>query len=190
MKFIVASLILFLSLPMFAESLQKLKEGNVHFAKSRSYEREKLIASQSPFCALLACADSRVAPELIFHQSLGDLFVVRIAGNVATQGAIESLDFASNILKVSLIVVMGHQHCGAVDAVMTHKGERDLGAIASIIQPSAEGKQTLKEAVIANVKAQVKTLQEHELLTNRINLGSLEIVGAYYDFSTGLVEFF
>jgi len=175
---------------LFANPLQELKEGNQRFAASNTYKRKKLKTAQSPVYAILACADSRVAPELIFDQDLGDLFVVRLAGNVATQGAMESLDFASNVLKVSMLVVMGHQNCGAIGAVMRHEGDQELGTIASMIEPSMHGQKTLKEGVIANVKAQVKLLKEHALLKNRIEKGELEIVGAYYDFSSGKVDFF
>lgn len=178
-----------MSVPAFSEPLQKLKEGNQRFASSKVYERKKLIASQSPFCAVLACADSRVAPELIFDQSLGDLFVVRVAGNVASKGVLESLDFAVNVLKVSLIIVMGHQHCGAVEAVLTHVGESDLGTIASLIQPAAEGKKTLKEAIEANVYEQVVNLKQDPLLSSQVDNHKLKIVGAYYDFNSGIVTF-
>lgn len=190
MKFLI-TLLICCSVPMFAQDpLQQLEEGNKRFAQSSAYERKKLFTSQSPFCAILACADSRVAPELIFDQGLGDLFVVRIAGNVATEGAIESLDFAANVLGVSLIIVMGHQHCGAINAVMTHKGEKELGTLASLIQPSVKGKESLREGIIANVKGQVNLLKKDKLLKNLVEQGKLQIVGAYYDFSSGLVEFF
>jgi carbonic anhydrase len=171
------------------EHLEKLKQGNYRFAQG-NYPRKELIAAQYPYCAILACADSRVAPELIFDQNLGDLFVVRIAGNVATQGIIESLDFASNILKVDLIVVMGHQNCGAVNAVIHHSADVELGSIYSLIQPSIQGITSLKEAVIANIKAQILRIKKDPLLQKRFKEGSLKIVGAYYNFETGLVDFF
>lgn len=169
--------------------LDKLKEGNLRFVKG-DYPRKELIAAQYPYCAVLACADSRVAPELIFDQNLGDLFVVRIAGNVATKGIIESLDFASKILKIDLIVVMGHQNCGAVSAVMEHSADIELGSLYSYIQPSLQGITTLKEAIIANVKQQMKFIKADAILKTRFREGSLKIVGGYYNFETGLVDFF
>lgn len=171
------------------EQLHKLKQGNLRFVQG-DYPRKELIAAQYPYCAVLACADSRVAPELIFDQNLGDLFVVRIAGNVATKGIIESLDFASKILKIDLIVVMGHQNCGAVDAVIQHSADTELGSLYSFIQPSVQGIASLKDAVIANVRAQIARIKEDHLLQKRFNEGSLKIVGAYYNFETGLVDFF
>ncbi len=171
------------------EPLEKLKEGNKRFVGG-DYPRKELIAAQNPFCAVLACADSRVAPELIFDQNLGDLFVVRIAGNVATRGIIESLDFASKILKIDLIVVMGHQNCGAVDAVIKHTADVELGSLYSFIQPSVKGVSTLKEAVVANVMNQIEVIKRDPILQPRFKDGSLKIVGAYYNFETGLVDFF
>jgi len=183
-------LFVFMSIPMFGnDPLEKLKQGNQRFVKG-DYPRKELIAAQYPYCAVLACADSRVAPELIFDQNLGDLFVVRIAGNVATRGIIESLDFASKILKIDLIVVMGHQNCGAVDAVIRHSADVELGSLYSFIQPSVQGIDSLKEAVTANIKAQILRIKEDPLLQTRFNEGSLKIVGAYYNFETGLVDFF
>ncbi len=169
--------------------LDKLIEGNRRFVQG-GYPRKELIAAQHPFCAVLACADSRVAPELIFDQNLGDLFVVRIAGNVATRGIIESLDFASKILKVDLIVVMGHQNCGAVSAVIEHTADIELGSLYSYIQPSVQGITSLKEAVIANVKQQIRQIKADPILQPRFQDGSLKIKGAYYNFETGIVDFF
>jgi carbonic anhydrase len=190
MRFGLCILCLFIGMSMFGNNcLKKLQEGNHRFVKG-DYPRKELIAAQYPFCAVLACADSRVAPELIFDQNLGDLFVVRIAGNVATKGIIESLDFASKILKIDLIVVMGHQNCGAVDAVIHHRADVELGSLYSYIQPSVQGIASLKDAVIANVKSQIARIKEDPLLQKRFNEGSLNIVGAYYNFETGLVDFF
>ena len=190
MRFILLYVIC-VNLPLFGtmDNLNKLKEGNRRFIQG-DYPRKELIAAQYPYCAVLACADSRVAPELIFDQNLGDLFVVRIAGNVATRGIIESLDFASKILKIDLIVVMGHQNCGAVSAVMEHSADIELGSLYSYIQPSIQGISSIKEAVIANVRQQIKQIKADPLLQTRFHEGSLKILGAYYNFETGLVDFF
>lgn len=195
MKFLFhACVCLFLSSPLVAQlasdPLAKLKAGNKRFFSNdlagprRSASiRKGQVGTQTPFCAILACADSRVPPEILFDQGIGDLFVVRVAGNVASDTVIESLDFAVDALSVPLIVVMGHQNCGAVSAVLNHTGDKELGTIASMIMPSTRDKTSLKEAIIANVKAQVETLKEKPLLRQ------VNIVPAYYDFETGIVEF-
>jgi carbonic anhydrase len=179
-----------LSLQLYGENnVDKLKAGNRRFLQGGVF-RQELVAAQTPFCAIVACADSRVSPELIFDQGLGELFVVRVAGNVAAQVVVESLDFACNVLKVNVIVVMGHQNCGAVDAVWQHKGDKDLGTIANLIQPAVQNKKNLREAVISNVMAQIAKIKTDPALQSRLKDGSLKITGAYYNFDTGVVDFF
>lgn len=177
-------------------ALEKLIEGNKRFVnevarspRQSSECRKRQISDQKPFCAVLTCSDSRVPVEILFDQGIGDIFVVRLAGNVASDTAMESLDFAVHVLKVSLIVVMGHQNCGAVNAVLNHLADEDLGKIATRIYPAVRGKNTIKEAVIANVHAQVETAKNHLLLQPELSGGQLKISGAYYDFETGLVTF-
>ncbi len=182
-------LTLIIGAPLFGDALQDLKDGNTRFMQ-KDMRRHKHVDSQHPFCAVLACADSRVAPEIIFDQNLGDLFVARVAGNVMTQGVAESLDFATSVLKVPLIVVVGHQDCGAVEAVMDMKDKSELGTIFSLIQPAIKGDDTLKEAIISNVKAQVQMLQQYPTFNQQVRAKKLRIIGAYYDFETGQVSFF
>lgn len=187
--------------PLFAstpdQALESLKEGNRRFMEGKVINPRRSIStvkqqieSQYPFCAILACSDSRVATEIIFDQGIGDLFSVRLAGNVASRSAMESLDFASNVLKVSLIVVMGHQNCGAVTAAFNHSADDELGAIASLISPAIEGAKNPSQAILNNVHVQVKRLMQHPMLLLRVKEKTLKIVGAYYDFNTGKVEFF
>lgn len=194
-------LLVLLQVPLWArtpdESLRALKAGNQRFVegktkflKKSSDIRRQLVEAQHPFCSLLACADSRVAPEIIFDQGIGDLFVVRLAGNVSSQTAIESLDFSVASLEVPLIVVMGHQNCGAVNAVFQHnKGEEELGSIARLILPSLKNIDNLYEAILANVRHQVALLKSHPLFRQKVQNGELNIVGAYYDFITGKALF-
>lgn len=177
-------------------ALEKLREGNIRFQQDapesprrRADCRKKQIGNQTPFCAILACSDSRVPVEILFDQGIGDIFVVRLAGNVASLSAMESLDFAVHVLKISLIVVLGHQNCGAVDAVIHHTADVDLGEIASIIQPTTVGKESLREAIMANVQAQVDRLKTHPLLQPELREKNLKICGGYYDFESGLVTF-
>jgi carbonic anhydrase len=178
------------------KALEKLIEGNKRFVNEEARSprqssecRKRQISDQNPFCAVLTCSDSRVPVEILFDQGIGDIFVVRLAGNVASDTAMESLDFAVHVLNVSLIVIMGHQNCGAVNAVINHLADQDLGKIASRIFPAVKEKKSLKEGVIANVEAQVETARSHLLLQPDLKNGRLQICGAYYDFETGLVSF-
>lgn len=179
------------------EALAKLKEGNEHFqndifrSKVFSYTRKMLISEQEPFSVILACSDSRVDPGFIFDKNLGDLFVIRLAGNVASEIALESIDYAAIILKTPLIVVMGHQNCGAVEAVFKHSTPPKLiPKIASLIAPFIEKKKNLKEAILANAKGQAETLYKHPMLQENLEKGLLKIVWAYYDFDSGHVDFY
>ncbi len=165
---------------------QKLEEGNIRFI-GKDKLRHQYIETQAPFCAVLTCADSRVAPEIIFDQDLGELFVVRMAGNVVTEGVAQSLSFATDVFKVTLLVVMGHQNCKAVETAA--ETSEKSHPIFSLIQPALESGLTGKEAVIANVHLQVKTLEQHPIFTQRLADKKLKIVGAYYDFESGLVNF-
>lgn len=170
-------------------SIDRLIEGNKRFIQNDVVRRE-MIHSQHPFCAILACSDSRVAPEMIFDQGLGDLFVIRLAGNVAAPEALESLDFACNVLNVDLILVLGHQNCGAIQAVMQHTENKELGAIATLIEPAVRNASTVDEAIQANVKAQMRIIQNDKDLGARIQDGSLRLLGGVYNFETGVVSFF
>ncbi len=178
------------------KALATLKAGNLRFVndemrspRQRSDCRKRQVDNQNPFCAVLTCSDSRVPVEILFDQGIGDIFVVRLAGNVASRIAMESLDFATHVLKISLIVVMGHQNCGAVNAVINHLADDDLGEISSLILSAISGKKTIKEAVIANIEEQTRIVQEHHLLQPQLKSGDLKVCGAYYDFETGLVTF-
>ena len=150
------------------EALERLKEGNARFVANDSHHprqcstfRQMQIEKQNPFAAILACSDSRVPVEILFDQGIGDLFVVRLAGNVATESAIDSLRFAIDNLNVSHIVVLGHQNCGAVIA--------------------KKGDEPIKEAVMANLQEQL------EIVTTAFE--NVDVRGAYYDFETGNVTF-
>ena len=177
------------ALPLMGnENIDKLSEGNKRFIKG-DIVRQALVASQHPFCAVVACSDSRVAPEVIFDQGLGELFVVRLAGNVASPEALDSLDFACNVLNVDLIVVLGHENCGAVQAVMEHSADKELGALGKLIEPAVKNASSVEEAIIANVKEQMKIIKNDPDLQKNIQAGSLSVVGAVYHFDTGLVTF-
>ncbi|WP_017316562.1 carbonic anhydrase [Mastigocladopsis repens] len=182
------------------QALQSLMEGNQRFwtrkrrNSDQTYARLVEVAKgQTPFASILGCADSRVPAEIVFDQGLGDLFVCRVAGNVATPEEIGSLEFGSLVLGSKIIMVMGHKRCGAVDA--TIKGAQVPGQIASLldaIKPSVEKSKKLpgdqlENACKANVLAQVEKLKTSPVLSQLIEASKLKLVGAYYDLDSGKV---
>ena len=183
------------------EALQKLKEGNERFVSgnllhpNRCQERrEELLEGQKPFAAILGCSDSRSGAEIIFDQGLGDLFVVRVAGNILAEEVIGSLAYAVNELDVNLIVVKGHDHCGAVKAAL--KDDNKCVYIKTFldkIKPLIADHNTpddLEKITRRNVKNVVSHLKDMNLVfNNKIAEGKLIIIGAYHDLESGKVEF-
>ena len=183
--------------PAPAAAWQRLVEGNGRFADGktvaagRDLARVKEVAeTQRPFAAILACADSRVAPEIVFDQGLGDLFVVRNAGNVVTSEGIASLEFGTLVLGASVLLVCGHSACGAVKATMT--GDAVPGQISALYQhimPAVEraGKD-LASAIRANVEIQARTLkQASPVIAGLVRDGKLAVRGGVYELTTGRV---
>ena len=183
-----------------AEALEILMRGNERFAKGRPINFHQDLArltevakKQKPFAAILGCADSRVPSEIVFDQGIGDLFVCRVAGNVATPEEIGSLEFGTLVLGAKAIMVLGHERCGAVDA--TIKGAQVPGQIASLldaIRPAvgrAEGQEgdRLENTAKANILLQIERLKASPVLSGLIDEGKLKIVGGYYDLDTGAV---
>ena len=183
------------------KALQELLDGNERFAKRKrrnpdqSYSRLVEVAKgQKPFASILGCADSRVPSEIVFDQGLGDLFVCRIAGNIATTQQIGSLEFGSLVLGSKVIMVVGHERCGAVQAAM--KGDPVPGQIGSLleaIKPSVESSKDksgdkLDNACKANILAQIKKLKSSSVLSELIKAEKLKIVGGYYDLDTGEIS--
>ncbi|MEM7482619.1 MAG: carbonic anhydrase [Acidobacteriota bacterium] len=191
------------------EALIRLREGNRRFVagapesavRNRPDRRDQLVAGQAPFAVVLSCSDSRVPPETVFDQGLGDLFVVRVAGNVAAPEVIGSVEFATDVLGARLVVVLGHSGCGAVQATLATLddpsavgGSPHLGAIVSRIRPAVAGialsDSSLPRAVRANVRAAADTLRtDSEVLAGLIADDGLRVVGAEYSLATGRVEF-
>ncbi|MDX2182862.1 MAG: carbonic anhydrase [Gemmatimonadaceae bacterium] len=181
------------------EAIQRLVQGNQRFvagniqAPNRNMARLKEVAGgQKPFAAFLGCADSRVPIEIVFDQGFGDLFVTRIAGNVADPAIIGSLEFGTLVLGAKVLCVLGHSKCGAVDA--TIKGQEVPGQISTLYQhirrAAKEAKGDLDAAVARNVQVQVEILQEASpVLAARIRSGALKVVGGVYDLESGLVRF-
>lgn len=156
------------------------------------YRRESLVAAQEPFAIILGCSDSRVSPEVIFDQGIGDLFVVRVAGNVVSQVELESIEYSAVILHSSIILVLGHENCGAVKAVLTDN-TKDIQTIANYIEPAVaatKGKpgDPLTNAVKENVKRMVAQLKENPVIGDLIRQNKINVVGGYYNLATGQVD--
>lgn len=186
------------------KALAALKDGNNRFCENIAQHphedptwRHSLAGGQEPFAAVLACADSRLTPEIIFDQGLGDLFVIRVAGNVARSKVLGSLEYAVAQLNVPLIVVLGHESCGAVQASFaggTPPGH--LGAIVEAIKPAVymarleEGDQ-LAAAVRYNARLTAEHIKEAEpILAPAVQENRLRVVPSFYHLSSGRVDFF
>ncbi|QSJ18894.1 carbonic anhydrase [Nostoc sp. UHCC 0702] len=182
------------------QALQQLIDGNNRFVKrqrknpNQTFTRLIEVAKgQKPFASILGCADSRVPSEIIFDQGFGDLFVCRVAGNIATPEETGSLEFGSLILGSKVIMVVGHKRCGAVEA--TVKGAQVPGQIATLlaaIQPGIESSlnqpgDKLENACKANILSQIKKLKTSPILSQLVSEKKLVIAGGYYDLDTGRV---
>jgi carbonic anhydrase len=182
-------------------AFQKLVDGNKRFVEQKRQNPHQDLArlqevaqKQQPFAAVLSCADSRVVPEIIFDQGIGDLFVVRVAGNVSTIEEIASKEFGTLVLGAKVLMVLGHERCGAVQAAM--KGGEFPGLIGSLVQAikpavdAAAGKpgDQLENVAKANVMLQVKRLQTSPVIAKLVQEGKLKVVGGYYDLDTGTVS--
>lgn len=159
--------------------------------------REELTKSQHPFAIILSCSDSRVPPEIVFDAGLGDLFVIRVAGNVVNDEGLGSIEYAVEVLGVRLILVLGHQSCGAVDATMktvAAKGEAPghMQSLVKAIKPVVQSKPQadLDTLIKANVKYVVDALRSSmPILKPKVDLGDVQLLGAYYTLATGAVTF-
>lgn len=183
-------------------ALAKLQRGNVRAAKGAAVHprqdkarRRDTAKAQQPFAVVLACSDSRVAPELVFDQGMGDLFVVRVAGNVVDDNALGSIEYAVEHLGASLVVVLGHERCGAVKAALDGgEAPGHIGSLVHAIQPAIDETRgakgdSLDLAVRANVARVVRQLRESEpLLKKAVDEKKIEVVGMEYDLDSGKVE--
>lgn len=190
------------------EALDVLIEGNQRFTNNLSLHRDLLNIvnitkdKQHPFAAILGCSDSRTASEIIFDQGLGDIFSVRLAGNIASQFAIGSLEFACKYLGSKLVVVLGHSGCGAVKAACDHYTGGNIGEILKHIEPAVKHEQTLTDnqdssdpefvsrVCQSNVEFQIQAILDgSEILRNMLEAKQIGIAAAVYDVSTGFVTF-
>ena len=159
--------------------------------------RTELTKSQHPFAIILSCSDSRVPPELVFDEGLGDLFIVRVAGNVLNDEGLGSIEYGVEILGARLIVVLGHQSCGAVDAAMKtvaakSKAPGHIQSLVTAIKPVVDSapKADLDAMIKANVKHVVDALRSSTpILKARVNSGEVQVIGGYYTLDTGVVSF-
>ena len=197
------------------EALESLREGNRRFASdtrrvdnlSGLTRRAELVMGQQPFAIVLGCSDSRVPAEIVFDQGLGELFVIRVAGNIVAPSQIGSVEFAAEQFGTRLVVVLGHSQCGAVRATLEQlqgpdkAQSRNLRSIVDRIRPSVEGllatdlgedrDALIREAVRANVRVSANQLRHgSEILERLIDRDGLLVVGAEYSLESGLVDVF
>ena len=196
------------------QALERLREGNRRFAADRrggaragEARRNEVAAGQAPFAIILGCSDSRVPAEIVFDQGLGDLFVIRVAGNIVAPSQVGSVEFAAERFGTRLVVVLGHSSCGAVIATLEELGRPggaqspNLRSIVDRVRPSVEGllatelrrdpEALLIEAVRANIRASADHLRHgSRILEQLIRADGLLVVGAEYSLETGVVDFF
>lgn len=198
-----------------SDALVLLREGNLRFASdatdrdsiTRRVRRMDLTKGQQPFAAVLGCSDSRVPVEIVFDQGLGDLFVIRVAGNIVAPSQIGSVEFAAEQFGTRLVVVLGHSRCGAIEATLeqlrrpAENQSRNLRSIVDLVRPSVQGlldtsiahdhENLVHHAVRANIRASVHHLRHgSDVIENLIHNAGLLVVGAEYSLETGVVDFF
>lgn len=193
-----------LSAPLAAQvtpdqGLQKLIEGNNRYTKDqfispdRTQERrEEVLSVQKPYAIIVGCSDSRVSPEIIFDQGIGDLFVVRVAGNVVGPVELDSIEYSAAVLGSVTVLVLGHENCGAVKAVLANQ-TKDIEAIAELMEKGIapfrnSGDDAVVNAVKANARAMSAYLKTTPVLGGLIKDGKLKVVPGYYNLKSGKVD--
>jgi carbonic anhydrase len=197
------------------EAFDRLREGNRRFVSevrgrglyTSQARRSELVAGQQPFAIVLGCSDSRVPAEIIFDQGLGDLFVIRVAGNIVAPSQVGSVEFAAERFGTRLVVVLGHSMCGAILATLeelerpTGSRSPNLRSIVDRIRPSVEGlletglrqspDELVRQAIRANIRSSVNHLRHgSQILEQLIQRDGLVVMGAEYSLETGVVDFF
>ena len=199
-----------------SDALDRLRKGNERFSTNMLVDddallvhdkRKELLSGQEPFAIILGCSDSRAPAEIVFDQGLGDLFVIRVAGNIVAPSQIGSVEFAVSQFGTRLVVVMGHSNCGAICATIdelvkgSESASKNISAIVERVKPAIQGlmqtdlindkKALEKEAVRANVRASANQLRHgSEIIENLIANEGVLVVGAEYSLETGVVDFF
>jgi carbonic anhydrase len=187
-----------------ADALLRLREGNARFAANvrspgsllSAERRAALAVAQEPFAIVLGCSDSRVPVEIVFDQGPGDLFVIRVAGNIVAPSLIGSVEFAADRFGTRLVIVLGHSSCGAIAATLEELHRPSSGQspnlkdIVDRIRPAVQGLEDEREAMRANILASVQQLRHGlAIIEGLIASNGLLIVGAWYELETGLVRF-
>jgi carbonic anhydrase len=194
------------------DALNRLRDGNRRFAANQpahgenaESRREELTSGQEPFAIILGCSDSRVPAEIIFDQGLGDLFVIRVAGNIVAPSQIGSVEFAATKFGTRLVVVLGHTQCGAIEETVNQlrspaeENSRNIGAIVNFVRPSVEAvldsslalDELTARAVRENVRTSAGQMRHGSKIIERLERDEgLVIVGAEYSLESGLVDFF
>lgn len=212
-KALVTCAFALMAVPVFADSAttksvppviawRKLADGNAHFVRGRSTHpnqsvsrRDEVAKGQHPFAVIVGCSDSRLSPEIVFDQGLGDLFVVRVAGNIVDDNALGSIEYAVEHLGARLIVVLGHEKCGAVAAaVASDHADGHVDSIVKAIQPAVikattEHGDVVDNAVKENVRQVVAEIRTSEpVLAKLVKSGKVKVIGARYDLDSGRVQ--
>ena len=186
-------------------ALQTLKEGNQRFVAMKpihpnltAERRTDVAKGQNPFAIIFECVDSRVPPELVFDRGLGDLFVIRTAGQALDKAALGSIEFGVEEYNIPLVMVLGHEKCGAVEAtieVLEKKAQAhgQIRTLVELIKPAVEkvkgqSGNLLDNAIRANIALNVDKLKTAPILTEHLEKGKIKIVGAYYNLDTGVVD--
>ncbi|MBW3636052.1 MAG: carbonic anhydrase [Armatimonadetes bacterium] len=191
-----------------ADALRELKAGNSRFyggvarrPELSANERRAQVLSQTPFAAVIGCSDSRVPTEIVYDQGLGSLFIARVAGNIADPATLGSIEYAVEHLKSHIVVVMGHEGCGAVKAAMLPAAVRarepeNVRYLLDQIVPAVTGlpairdeKARMREAVVSNVRLQVHKLRQNPVIQRAEKSGKITVVGAFYEIGSGAVDF-
>ena len=181
-----------------------LVEGNKRFVQNLKAQRNlqdqvlETSKGQYPFAVILSCIDSRVPAELVFDQGIGDIFSVRVAGNIVNEDVLGSMEYACKVAGSKIVVVMGHSKCGAVTAACNHVELGNITALLSKIKPAIStemkgevSEEAIEETAVRNVKLSIERIRnESPILADMEKEGQIEIVGAMYDVSNGQVEFF
>jgi len=188
------------ALSLLQQGNERFVQGHLRHGHESADRRQKLVDEQHPFATVLSCSDSRVPTELLFDQGIGDLFVVRVAGNVTAPDDLGSIEYAVHHLHTRLVVVLGHENCGAVTAALGSADERskepkEIQGLLAFIVPSLKNidpklpvAERVSQGVEANVRASVQNLQDSPDLKKIIAEGQLKIVGGVYDLETGKVR--
>ena len=193
-------------------ALKKLREGNARFVSGETMhdidsicsQRIAGVQKQKPFAIILGCSDSRVPAEIIFDQGLGDLFVIRVAGNVVAPSQLGSIELAVTMFGSSLVIVLGHSNCGVIHATFDALKDPNavlsehLDTIVARVKPAIESEfhttcqqQHIENAVKANINNSVDTIiKESPIIRNKITQGELQVSGAFYDIESGMVDFY